>query len=101
MHDGESWLAAFDKVTGEVSWKVPRNYKAPEEGRQGYSTPIVFSHEGIETLLVWGGQHLTAHNTVDGKTIWSCGNFNPESTRYWPSIASPVISGTVAVVPCA
>jgi len=100
MHDGESWLAAFDKVTGEVSWKVPRNYKTPEEGSQGYSTPIVFTHEGNEALLVWGGQHLTAHNTVDCKIIWSCGNFNPESERYWPAIASPVISGTVAVVPC-
>jgi outer membrane protein assembly factor BamB len=100
MHDGESWLAAFDKVTGDVSWKVPRNYETPEEGRQGYSTPIVFLHKGIETILVWGGQHLTAHNAADGKIIWSCGNFNPEGIRYWPAIASPVISGTVAVVPC-
>jgi len=100
MHDGESWLAAFDKVTGKLSWKVTRNYKTPVEGSQGYSTPIVFSHNGIETLLVWGGHHLTAHNASDGKIIWSCGNFNPDDTRFWPTIASPVISGTVAVVPC-
>jgi hypothetical protein len=100
MHDGESWLAAFDKVTGKLSWKVTRNYKTPVEGSQGYSTPIVFSHKGIETLLVWGGHHLTAHDASDGKTIWSCGNFNPEGIRLWPTIASPVISGTVVVVPC-
>jgi len=102
MHDGESWLAAFDKVTGKVSWKIPRNFKTPVEGSQGYSTPIVFSHKGMETLLVWGGHHLTAHDASDGKTIWSCGNFNPEGTRFWPTVASPVISGTgtVAVVPC-
>jgi hypothetical protein len=100
MHDGESWLAAFDKATGKVSWKVPRNFKTPVEGSQGYSTPIVFSHKGMETLLVWGGQHLTAHDASDGKTIWSCGNFNPKGTGYWPTVASPVISGTVAVVPC-
>ena len=91
MHDGESWLAAFDKVTGKVSWKVPRNFETPVEGSQGYSTPIVFSHKGIEALLVWGGQHLTAHNATDGKTIWSCGNFNPKGERFWPTIASPVI----------
>jgi outer membrane protein assembly factor BamB len=100
MHDGDSWLAAFDKVTGDVVWKVPRNYKTPVEGRQGYSTPIVFSHQGTEALLVWGGQHLTAHDASSGKIIWSCGNFNPEGTGYWPSVASPVISGNVAVVPC-
>ena len=100
MHDGESWLAAFDKATGQVSWKVPRNFKTPVEGSQGYSTPLVFSHKGTEALLVWGGQHLTAHNASDGETIWSCGNFNPNGTSYWPTVASPVISGTVAVVPC-
>lgn len=100
MHDGESWLAAFDKVTGKVSWKVPRNFETPVEGCQGYSTPIVFSHKGIEALLVWGGHHLTVHNATDGKTIWSCGNFNPNDERFWPTIASPVISGNMAVVPC-
>jgi len=99
MHDDQSWLAAFDKVTGELSWKVPRNYKTPKEGRQSYSTPIVFSHNGTEALLVWGAHHLTAHNAADGKTIFSCGNFNPEGEKLWPSVASPVISGTVAVVP--
>ena len=100
MHDGESWLAAFDKVTGELAWKVPRNYKTAQEGSQGYSTPIVFLHKGIEALLLWGGEHLTSHNAADGKTIFSCGNFNPEGKKFWPTVASPVISGTVAVVPC-
>jgi len=100
MHDGESWLAAFDKVTGDVSWKVPRKYKTPVEGSQGYSTPIVFSHKGTEALLVWGGHHLTAHDAANGKIIWSCGDFNPDGNPLWPSVGSPVIAGTVAVVPC-
>jgi outer membrane protein assembly factor BamB len=100
MHDGESWLATFDKVTGELSWKVARNYETEQEGSQGYSTPIVFSHKGTEALLVWGGHHLTAHDTADGKIIWSCGDFNPDSKSLWPSVASPVIAGSIAVVPC-
>jgi len=100
MHDGDSWLAAFDKVTGEVRWKVPRDYETAVEGSQGYSTPIVFSHQGTEALLVWGGHHLTAHDAANGKILWSCGDFNPDGTRLWPSVASPVIAGTVAIVPC-
>lgn len=100
MHDGDSWLAAFDKVTGEVIWKVPRNYETPTEGSQGYSTPVVFSHQGKEALLVWGGHHLTAHDAANGKVFWSCGDFNPDGTRLWPAVASPVIVGNVAVVPC-
>jgi outer membrane protein assembly factor BamB len=100
MHDGDSWLAAFDKVTGAVRWKVPRNYETAVEGSQGYSTPIVFSHRGTEALLVWGGHHLTAHDAANGKILWSCGDFNPEGNPLWPSVASPVIAGNVAVVPC-
>ena len=100
MHDGDSWVAAFDKITGELHWKVPRNYETPTEGRQGYATPIIYSHKGTEALLIWGGQHLTTHDASDGRTLWSCGNFNPEAKRLWPSVASPVISGTMAIVPC-
>src|SRR4051812_14011787 len=39
MCEGESWIAAFDKVTGEMRWKVPRNYKTAIEGEHGYGTP--------------------------------------------------------------
>lgn len=100
MHDGDSWVAAFDKVTGELHWKIPRNYETPREGRQGYGTPIVFSHNGTEALLIWGGQHLTVHDASDGQIIWSCGDFNPEAKPLWPSVASPVISGNTVIVPC-
>ncbi|MFC1766197.1 PQQ-binding-like beta-propeller repeat protein [Planctomycetota bacterium] len=100
MHDGDSWLAAFDKATGDLSWKVSRNYETAKEGSQAYSTPVVFSHQGTEALLVWGAHQLTAHDATDGKIIWSCGGFNPDATAFWPSVASPVIAGTVAVVPC-
>lgn len=98
MHKGESWLAAFDKTTGEMKWKVPRNYKTPTEGDHGYSTPLVLKHKGDERLLVWGAQHLTLHDTNDGKVVWTCGGFNPESNALWPSIASPVVVGNMVVI---
>jgi len=100
MHAGDSYLAAFDKETGELGWKVARNYKTPLEGDQCYTTPIVYSRQGAETLLVWGGLHLTAHDASDGSTVWSCGNFNPENKTLWPAVASPVIAGDIAVVCC-
>jgi len=99
MHNGESWLAAFDKGSGEMRWKVARNYETPTEGDHAYTTPIVIQQRGKESVLVWGAQHVTAHDAADGKLLWSCGDFNPESNAYWPAVASPVISGNVAVVP--
>ena len=98
MHNGESWLAAFDKTTGDMVWKVARNYETPQEGDHGYATPLVIQHAGKQALLVWGAQHLTIHDTVDGSVLWSCGNFNPESDKLWPSISTPVIVGDVAII---
>lgn len=99
MHGGESWIAGFDKATGELRWQQARNYKTPIENDNGYSTPLLFPHEGKPALLVWGADHLTAHDAANGKLLWSCGNFNPDATGYWPAIATPVIVGNMAVVP--
>ena len=98
MHNGESWLAAFDKQTGELQWKTPRNYEVPREIDNGYTTPQVIRHEGREALLTWGAEHLTLHHAADGKLIWSCGNFNPTAASLWPAVASPVVANDVAVV---
>ena len=99
MHRGESWLAAFDKRTGEMRWKVARNYQTPTEGDHAYTTPIVIQQRGKEALLVWGAEHVTAHDAQDGRLLWSCGGFNPESNEYWPAVASMVIAGDTALVP--
>lgn len=98
MHKGESWLAAFDKVSGKMAWKVARNYTTPVECDHGYTTPLVIQHQGKESILVWGAQHLTIHNAVDGEVSWSCGNFNPDGKKLWPAIATPVIVGDMAVI---
>jgi len=98
MHQGESWLAAFDKDTGEMAWKVARNYSTPTECDHGYTTPLVIQHQGKESILVWGAEHLTIHNATDGQVSWSCGNFNPDANKLWPAIATPVIVGDMVVI---
>ena len=98
MHQGESWLAAFDKQTGEMAWKVARNYPTPTECDHGYATPLVIQHNGQESILVWGAEHLTIHNATDGLVSWSCGNFNPDANQLWPAIATPVIVGDMVVI---
>lgn len=98
MHQGESWIAAFDKATGELRWKTPRNYEVPREIDNGYTTPLVIRHEGREALLTWGAQHLTIHDATDGKLLWSCGDFNPAGSSLWPAVASPVVADGVAAI---
>lgn len=98
MHQGESWLAAFDKASGEMAWKVARNYKTPVECDHGYTTPLVIQYQGKESILVWGAEHLTIHDAADGKVMWTCGNFNPDANKLWPAIASPVIVGDMVII---
>jgi outer membrane protein assembly factor BamB len=99
LHGGDSWIAGFDKATGEIDWKVPRNYDVPNENDQVYTTPLVYEQNGNERLLIWGADHLTAHDAANGKLLWSCGGFNPDGTGFWPPIATPVIVEDLVVVP--
>lgn len=99
MHSGESYLAAFDKETGALVWKVARNYKTPVEGDHSYATPIVIEHQGRQAILVWGAEHLTAHAADDGRVLWSCGGFNPQRKGNWVAVASAVVADQMAIVP--
>lgn len=99
MHQGESYVAAFAKTDGTVLWKVPRNFKTPVENDHSYATPLRIQHAGREAILVWGAEHLTAHDVANGNTLWSCGDFNPGAKANWVAVSSPVIAGDIAVVP--
>ena len=91
MHGDESWLVAFDKKSGKLAWKIDRTYQVPVENDHGYASPLVIDHNGSESILVWGAEHITIHDSSDGHVVWSCGGFNPDGDKLWPSIAMPVI----------
>ena len=99
MHHGKSWLAAFDKASGQLCWKVDRNYETPLEDDESYTTPLVLRHQGREAVLVWGAEHVTVYDAAQGQLIWSCGGFNPRGVTHWPSVASPVLAGELVIVP--
>jgi outer membrane protein assembly factor BamB len=99
IHAGDSFIAGFDKQTGEEKWLEKRSYPCPNENDNGYATPVLFEHQGQPALLIWAADQLTAHSARDGRLLWSCGGFNPAGTPNWPPIASPVIRDNVVVVP--
>jgi len=99
LHQGDSWIAGFDKATGGLRWQQKRNYDVPSENDNGYTTPVFFQYQGRVAFLIWGAEHLTAHSASDGSVLWTCGQFNPEGKTNWPTIASPVICGNLGIVP--
>ena len=101
MQSGPSYLAAFDKTTGKLAWKVARMLKAPEESAQSYSTPIVIEDGGSEKLVVLGADHVTMHAVADGKELWRVGGLNPTGHKFFRSIASPVVADGMVFAPYA
>ncbi len=99
MQTGGSYLAAFNKATGNVTWKVDRNLDAPEEAAQSYSTPVVLTYQGQEMLIVLGADHVTAHRADTGEEIWRVGGLNPTRHKYFRSIASPAVLDGIVVAP--
>lgn len=99
MQEDDSYVVALNPADGSVVWKVERNFPVQKETGQSYTTPYVTEIDGQETLVIWGADHLTGHDPKDGKTLWTCGGFNPEDKAMWRVIASPGIVDGIAVVP--
>lgn len=99
MHEGSSYLLALDQATGKVTWKVDRNYSCGRESAQSYTTPLLLKEGSRTTIVVWGADHLTGHDAETGKMIWSYTGFNPMKKSAWRTIASPVISQGIVLVP--
>lgn len=68
QRDGDSTnaqLIAISPATGKTVWESPR----PLAG-QSYSTPMVWRHDGVEELMVLGGNRLAAYSLNGGSQNW-------------------------------
>jgi outer membrane protein assembly factor BamB len=83
-HQGkDSYLLAVNRRDGRTVWKTDRSLF-----QYGWSTPVRWSHDGIDEIVVLGGdfgpgQRLMAYNLVDGAERWwvaglpPCGKSTP------------------------
>ncbi|MBN9689421.1 MAG: PQQ-binding-like beta-propeller repeat protein [Verrucomicrobia bacterium] len=65
-HEGESFLYAFDKRTGELRWKVPRNETT------SWATPLVVEHQGRRQVVVSATRRVRGYDLETGRQIWEC-----------------------------
>jgi outer membrane protein assembly factor BamB len=77
-HQGkESYLLGVNRRDGRTVWKTDRS-----KFRYGWSTPVHWRHDGIDEIVVLGGdfqpgQRLMAYNLVDGAERWWVGGLPP------------------------
>jgi hypothetical protein len=64
-HDGDSYIVALDKESGETVWKVPREHKT-----RSYVTPIIRSIDGRDQMVLSGSKCVVSLDPATGETIW-------------------------------
>jgi outer membrane protein assembly factor BamB len=85
-HEGDDFIAAFDKQTGDELWRTPRDEKT------GWATPLVVSVDGKYQVIVAATSKTRAYNLTDGHLIWECAGLKPNS------IPSPVTADGLVYV---
>ena len=80
-HEGDSFIVALDKRTGDVLWKTNR-----DEGTTWFS-PIIVENDGKPQVVTAGTNRVRSYDLATGKLLWDGGGLTPNS------IPSPVAAG--------
>ena len=97
--EAPGYVVAFDGVSGKELWRVDRPTDAPYESKDAYTTPIPVKVDGKTQIVVSGGAYVTSHDPKTGKEIWRSGGLNPENSRNYRIIASPVAANGIVYAP--
>jgi outer membrane protein assembly factor BamB len=52
-------VVAFDKLTGEESWRAIRS-----DSEMGYGQPVIFQEGGVQQLIIWHPTALASLNPI-------------------------------------
>jgi outer membrane protein assembly factor BamB len=66
-HEGEDFVAAFDKATGRELWRNKRDEPT------SWSTPLILEHGGKAQAIVSATQRIRSYDLQTGQQIWECG----------------------------
>lgn len=64
-HDGDAYLVALDRETGETAWKTPRENKT-----RSYSTPIIRDIDGRTQMILSGSMSVASYDPRTGSRHW-------------------------------
>jgi outer membrane protein assembly factor BamB len=85
--EGDSFLYAFDKRTGEQKWRVGRDEKT------SWSTPLVIEHDGRPQVVVSATKRVRGYDLTTGAEIWECAGLTDNVVSSPVYTAGLVIAG--------
>ena len=65
-HEGDSFIAAFNKNSGDEIWREPRSE------RTSWTTPLIVERNGTAQAIVNGTNDIRSYDLSDGSLLWSC-----------------------------
>jgi outer membrane protein assembly factor BamB len=65
-HDGKSYLAAYNKITGQEVWRTQRAH-----GIRSYVTPIIRKINARDQLMLAGSSHVAGFDVSNGNLLWN------------------------------
>lgn len=66
-HEGEDFIVAFNKTTGEELWRQSRDEETT------WSTPLIVEHGGQAQVIVNASRKTRSYDLKTGKELWSVG----------------------------
>ena len=72
----KSKVIALDKTNGETIWEAAR----PQIG-EGWSSPMIWSHDDGDELIIQGSGRLTAYDPKDGSERWWVNGMPPHTVH--------------------
>ncbi|MEW6741280.1 MAG: PQQ-binding-like beta-propeller repeat protein [Planctomycetota bacterium] len=65
-HEGQSYIVAFNKETGEELWEVDR------DERTSWATPLVVEHDGKPQVVTSATNLIRSSDLATGELLWQC-----------------------------
>ncbi|MCY4404190.1 MAG: PQQ-binding-like beta-propeller repeat protein [Candidatus Poribacteria bacterium] len=66
-HEGQSFIIALDKRTGDQIWRMDRDEVTT------WTSPIVVDYNGISQVIVPASNRTRSYNLANGDLVWECG----------------------------
>ena len=74
-HGGGSWLAALDRESGDIVWRVNRS------GDTSFATPILAKVKGTDQILLSGHRKLISYHPASGEILWQSKGTSPTTAN--------------------
>lgn len=66
-HEGDDFVAAFDRTTGAEKWRQKRDEPT------SWATPIAARHEGKTQVVISATNRVRSYDAASGEPLWECG----------------------------